>query len=119
MSTDPQFVVVDVALGDAMRRVEERIRAGEASRLPELAGWLGQMAALVQLRIAGVARESGPAPKEDRVLDVKAVAERLGQSTSWVYAHQHELPFLVRGLPGGSVKFSERGLESFLRRKSA
>jgi predicted DNA-binding transcriptional regulator AlpA len=95
---------------------EADIASASPEQLSTLAGWLGRMTALVQLRIAGYGR--GEVPVQDRVIEVEDVARRLGQSKSWVYAHREELPFRLRGLPGNRLKFSERGLEKYLERRS-
>ena len=99
MSADPRFaVVIDVALGDAMRRVEERITSGEASSLAELGGWLGRMGTLLSMRIVGL--KSATVTTDDRVLEVEDVAQRLGQSKSWVYAHRDALGEIRIPMPG-------------------
>ena len=51
----------------------------------------------------------------DRLLRPKEVAERLGMGIDWVYHNQHKLPFRV---PLGTVpRFSERGLDDFIRKR--
>lgn len=92
--------------------MEQVILEAPPEQLAELAGWLGRMTALVQLRIAGVGR--APANTPDRILEVEDVAKRFGQSKSWVYAHQDE--FREFRLPtSGRLKFSERGLEKYVK----
>ena len=52
--------------------------------------------------------------KHDRLLDAKKAAAKLDVSTDWLYERANELPFTVR--LGGSVKFSEQGIEEHIRR---
>ena len=52
----------------------------------------------------------------DRLLSAKEVAERMGTSKRWVYAHRRNLPF-TKELPGGSIRFSERGLTRYMERQ--
>lgn len=58
-----------------------------------------------------------PAAEPERLLSAKEVAERLGTSARWVYAHRASLPF-AKELPGGSVRFSERGLNRWMERRT-
>jgi predicted DNA-binding transcriptional regulator AlpA len=109
MSTVPSVV-------DEADVIEAGIATANPEQLATLAGWLGRMMALVQLRIAGVGRTSGP--QNDRILEVDEVAERLGQSKSWVYAHRGELRDLQVPMPGNRLKFSERKLDKFIERRS-
>jgi excisionase family DNA binding protein len=46
----------------------------------------------------------------DRLISAEEVAERLGVDRRWVYRHTGSLPF-ARRLSGGTLRFSERGLE--------
>ena len=52
--------------------------------------------------------------RHDRLLDAKKAAAKLDVSTDWLYERANELPFTVR--LGGSVKFSEQGIEEHIRR---
>src|ERR1700674_1662380 len=51
----------------------------------------------------------------DRLLNVGETAELLGQTPRWVRHHQRELPRV--SLPGRTVRFSERRLAAFIRRR--
>lgn len=50
-----------------------------------------------------------------RLLTADELAELLRVHRSWVYAHQHELPGLVR--LGRYVRFRRTAIEQFLREK--
>lgn len=52
----------------------------------------------------------------DRMLTAREVAERLKMSVRWVYQHADDLPFARR--IGKALRFSERGLEAWLRDRS-
>lgn len=99
----------------AVETLEAAILSRPADELPSIAGELRRLDALIALRFA--VEPKAPAMPADRVLKVADVAKRLGQSEAWVYDHADELPRL-KGMPGGGVKFSERGLESWLKRRS-
>lgn len=51
-----------------------------------------------------------------RLMNVSEVAERLGVSTRWVRAHQHELPLVKLG---AFVRFDPEGLEEWIREQMA
>ena len=59
-------------------------------------------------------RASGSVP--DRMLRAPEVAERLGIERRTVYKNADGWPF-TRRYPGGSVRFSERGLDRWLERQ--
>lgn len=84
-----------------------------------LPGLLGEVAAVqarlwARLQAASVpARETLPAARNggrDQLLTAGQAAERLGVGRRWMYRHAHRLPF-TRRLSGGTLRFSERGLE--------
>lgn len=111
MST-PGVVAVAEDLAPHLEALERAVDGASPEQLPDLAGRLGRITALVQLRIAGVGREVPKAP--DRILDAEEVASRMGRSKSWVYAHQGELREARANVPGNGLKFSERKLEKLL-----
>jgi predicted DNA-binding transcriptional regulator AlpA len=68
-------------------------------------------------RIRGLRLESnGNGEEPDRLLRAGQVAERLAISIRTAYANANGWPF-TRRLPGGSVRFSEKGLERWLSRR--
>jgi predicted DNA-binding transcriptional regulator AlpA len=51
----------------------------------------------------------------DRLLNVSEAAEKLGVKPDWVYRHHKDLPFRVRH--GRLLRFSELGIEDYIRRQ--
>lgn len=80
--------------------------------LPEGSSVTFQRAELLAVLGEGTAPE-GPPP--DRLLTVKQVADRLGTSAKYVYAHAQAYPF-KRPLGKKALRFSEQGLERWLAR---
>jgi predicted DNA-binding transcriptional regulator AlpA len=58
---------------------------------------------------------SAPSGTADRLLKAPEAAAVLGVSTRYLYHHRRDYPF-TKTLPGGTVRFSERGLTRFLGR---
>ena len=52
---------------------------------------------------------------DDRLLDVKEAAKRLGMSATRLYREASRLPFTVKN--GRSVRFSSIGIDSFIRKR--
>jgi excisionase family DNA binding protein len=88
----------------------ELTSAATAGDLPAL------LAEIERLRAeALLAPRDGPEKAADRLLTVAEAAQRLSLSRDWLY-RQRGLPFEVR-LPGGARRFSEQGLERWLKRR--
>ena len=51
----------------------------------------------------------------DRLLDVEETARKLGKSKDYLYRHAGDYPFTVRD--GHSLRFSEQGIEKFIRQR--
>jgi predicted DNA-binding transcriptional regulator AlpA len=68
-----------------------------------------------KLMLAAEAGLASQARRPDRLLKAKEVAERLGMGIDWVYHNQLKLPFRVR--LGKVPRFSENGLDDFLRKR--
>lgn len=69
---------------------------------------------LLALRASG----SGPGDHSadgDRLLDVEEAARKLGKSKDHLYRHAGDYPFTVRD--GRSLRFSEQGIEKFIRQR--
>lgn len=78
---------------------------------------LGPVAALHALLAARVA-QGGAAPSpavSDRLLDADEAAAKLGCAKDWVYRHARTLAFTVR--LGGHLRFSEQGIERYIRQR--
>lgn len=54
-------------------------------------------------------------PPADRLLKAREAAAILNVSPRYIYAHRRDYPF-TKNLPGGLVRFSERGLGRYLGR---
>ena len=63
-----------------------------------------------------LAEPGDTATRPDRLLEVKEAAEKLGQTADWLYRHNHKLPFIVR--LGRNIRFSEQGIEKFIRQRA-
>jgi hypothetical protein len=97
-----------------------RTLAGELPR-EALAAFLGQLETVrVEILLAQAPMSWAPLPQEkpDRLLSVAETAERVGMSPWWIRQNKDALHAIVR-LPGGRFKFSERRLESWLKRKAS
>ncbi len=70
---------------------------------------------LEDLRSVQLPNGTAPRPTPDTLIKAKEVAERLGVCPRYVYAHRQQFPF-TRELPGGSIRFSERGLTAWIAR---
>jgi excisionase family DNA binding protein len=97
-----------------LQQLDDALADLAADEIPEVVGELARLDAVLRLRLASPAPPEGPAPA-DRLLTPEEVAERLKQKVSWVYAHRNDLPAVNIG--GRSLRFSERRLEAYLRRR--
>ncbi len=69
-----------------------------------------------KLALAAEERTASPASRPDRLIKAKEVAERLGVGIDWVYHNPNKLmAFRVRF--GTVPRFSEKGLEEFIRKR--
>lgn len=53
----------------------------------------------------------------DRLLDIETAAARLAESKDWLYRHAGKLPFTVQEGKGAKLRFSEAGIERYIREK--
>ena len=53
----------------------------------------------------------------DRLLDVEEASRKLGKSKDYLYRHASDYPFTVRD--GRSLRFSDQGIEKFIRQRMA
>lgn len=88
--------------------------ASPADRAALIVGLAARLATLG----AGMVQSTPQPADADRNLDVHEAAHRLGMSAAWMYRHGAELPFSVR-VGARRLLFSERGLDAYIRRKSA
>lgn len=91
--------------------------SGVASLPPQLARMLTLRCAVVLAALAGVEPPAESVPEgvatEDRLLDVREAAQRLGTSADYLYRHGRTLPFTVR--VGSRLRFSSRGIDRYIR----
>ena len=59
--------------------------------------------------------DAHPLQRRDRLLNVNQAAEKLGVKRDWLYRHHSDLPFRVRH--GRLLRFSELGIEDFIRKR--
>jgi predicted DNA-binding transcriptional regulator AlpA len=75
------------------------------------------LALLVPLQTAllsrAFAQDGSVGSRGDRLLSVKEAAAKLGQSVAYVYKHAHTFHFAVRN--GRALRFSETGIERWIR----
>ena len=99
-----------------LRRAAELLPPGASLTLPREALLAALDAGGNGNGTAAAATDATRAAEPDRLLSAKEVAQRLQASTRWVYAHKADLPF-AKELPGGAIRFSERGLRRWMERK--
>lgn len=95
-----------------LRRAAELLPPGASLTLPReafLAAFNGNG------NVNDCTQSIGATPEPDRLLSAKEVAGRLEVSSRYVYAHRRSFPF-TKELPGGAVRFSERGLTRWMER---
>ena len=95
---------------------------GKVSDIPpeavhEMRGELARLDSLLQERLF-LANRIGDTERPgagDRLLNVQEAAEKLSLSEDYLYRHSDKLPFTVR--IGGQLRFSEAGIERYIRQR--
>ena len=85
--------------------------------IPTLRGELVRLDTLLLMRVA-MAQNNGHwehSADGDRLLDVEEAARKLGKSKDYLYRHAGNYHFTVRD--GRSLRFSEQGIEKFIRQR--
>ena len=90
-----------------------RIAAVQPGDVPGLVGACAALHAALLLRLQAhepiaPPQRNGSGP--DRLLSADEAAGRLGVSRRWMYRHAPKLPFSRRLTPGGTLRFSEKGM---------
>ncbi|OFV96321.1 MAG: hypothetical protein A3F68_07660 [Acidobacteria bacterium RIFCSPLOWO2_12_FULL_54_10] len=87
--------------------------------VPSMLGELERLRAILWVRLtAGNHDGQGQlASNGDRLLDVEEAARKLGKSKDYLYRHSRDYLFTVRD--GRSLRFSEQGIEKFIRQRMA
>jgi excisionase family DNA binding protein len=96
----------------------ERVADLDPAAIPVLIGEAEALRAALWARLQAGVVQAAPAPipdangGPDRFLKIQETADRLGVDRRWVYrqAKAGKLPF-ARKLSGGTLRFSERGME--------
>lgn len=98
---------------DAVAQLTSVIQDATPEQCPALMGQLEAWKAALWLRMTrGTPGVSAP---EDRLLTAEEVAQRLNVSIDYVYRHAREFPFMLR--EGRAVRFSQLGLERYLKQR--
>ena len=90
------------------------VQAATQQQLPHLIGCLQEAQAAAMARLLHP-ETATPTTSDDRLLNVKEAAERLGTSADYLYRHWSRLPF-ARKCPFG-LRFSEQGIAAWIRRQ--
>ena len=95
----------------------ERVSALPQEAVPVMLGELERLRAILWVRLTtgnhdGQGRSASDG---DRLLDVKEAARKLGKSKDHLYRHAGDYAFTVRD--GHSLRFSEQGIEKFIRQR--
>ena len=91
----------------------ERIQELSRESVPALIGETEALKARLWARLQGPESPRGVSSTlstGDHLLTASEAAERLGVNKRWIYRKADSLPF-TRKLSGGTLRFSERGLE--------
>lgn len=90
----------------------DRIGDVDPADVPVLLGQLAEMQARLHARMVSALAAPAP-PTTDRLLKAKAAAAMLGMSEGYLYDHADTFDFTRR--QGRSVRFSEQGMQAWLR----
>jgi predicted DNA-binding transcriptional regulator AlpA len=105
------------ALTEPFAAIELAAQECALEDLPEIEGRLGRLRGLLSVRYAQEPRPAIAAPSEERLLSVEEAAGRLSKTPDWLYHHHRALPFAVK--VGAHLRFSESGLNSWIRERMA
>ncbi len=103
--------------------LRSEIRSAPGAELPSIFGEFAGLGVellarlFAQQQISPIATHAED-DEADRLLTVAQAAQKLGQRDQWVRAHQDELHSRVQ-LPGRTIRFSERKLDAWLKRRTA
>ena len=61
-------------------------------------------------------RSAWPLASTATVTTAREAAQKLGQKLRWIYGHRAQLP--VVELPGRGLRFSERGIERLIKKRT-
>src|SRR5574341_964596 len=75
---------------------------------PTLLGLSARALAAQTAILAALLAQPSEAAREERLLTIRELADRLGRTVDWIKRHQHELPFAIRE-SGAHPRFSLLG----------
>lgn len=105
--------------GEGIRAAFDNLGRGLAALpvegLPTFLGDLARLEAEARLRLNAARQTSGPA-LEDRLIDVKEAAGRLGMSGSKLYKTADDFPFTIRS--GRALRFSSLGISKWIGKRA-
>jgi predicted DNA-binding transcriptional regulator AlpA len=81
--------------------------------VPEFLGELERIRAIAWSRLTVPSAQVSASP-DDELVGVKEASRRLGVSSSYLYQHHNSFPFTRR--VGRSLRFSIKGIESYIQR---
>lgn len=93
----------------------ERVSSLPVEAVPAMLGDLERLKATLWARLTLPQSNGQGAPDGDRLLDVEEAARKLSKTKDYLYRHADHYPFTVRD--GRSLRFSEAGIEKFIRQK--
>jgi excisionase family DNA binding protein len=95
----------------------ERAFSLQREEIPGLLGELERLRATLWLRLMPGNQEGHhqAAVGLDRLLNVEEAARKLGKSKDYLYRHSGKYPFTVRD--GRSLRFSEQGIEKYIKQR--
>lgn len=97
----------------ALQDLQRPLSLLPAETIPEALGCIEALRAALWLRMNSPGNPT-PETGEDRLLDVREAAQRLGCSVGTLYKRADDYPFTVR-LSAGRVQFSSKGVDEYIR----
>jgi hypothetical protein len=110
--------MTDARAAALLADLRDRIGLAPLEDLPAIGGALESLRLEIQLRLTAPTPPPSADENDDRLLDVRATAELLGQKESWVRDHKDELP-IVRLPRSRALRFSKRRLLRQVKRAGA
>lgn len=103
---------------ELLAELRAEIEGATRSELPSIRGQLAELEAVIQMRITSpqqLAELPHADDEGDRLIDVKAAADKMQMSERYLYEHAQEYGGAKYG---GALRFSVRRLDSIIRNRS-
>jgi len=97
-----------------LQSVLDSVRSMAPEQLPELLGELETIRGHCLLKLSRPEEHNGVRP-QDKHLDVKKAAEKMGVSVAYLYRHHSKFSFVAR--EGRKLLFSSLGIDQHMARK--